>query len=596
MNGPTRGTGPRSGGFNPSTEWDSVIVLLLGVAVWIVGGLWAAATGAATLTRGHAPHLTLHEVIAAAGHLPSHLSDPAAAFAAPTARSLAGPALFWPLLLAVWAMTGWMVWAAWRFSTRTRNATRDGYASRAEVRRVLGARTARTRAGQLRPSLTGRVHPTEVAVSVGTVGRTRCWLPVEDSALLVAPPRAGKSSQVIIPTLWDWPGPALVTSTKLDVLAATHQHRAALGPVWILDPARIAGPAVTGWDLVDGCTDMRVAQQRATALVASMSASDGVRNGSYWTGEGASLLSCWLIAAAVSEGDATDVFRWSTSDTDPEPADRLAAAGFSDVARLLRQHLAMDPEPRSSVWSMATAPLRVLLQPAVRSAFAPGPDNRIDLDRWVTGNGTIYLLGDEDDHSPLRGLIAAFVDATITHLKRTAQHSPRGRLDPPVALLLDELANVAPLPQIPAAMSVAGGQGMFMVAVLQSLAQAERRWGPIGARQLIGGATAKLWLAGISDPEELDRWVKLLGDIDEDVAGWTTNERGLSRSMSVRRRPMLHPAELRTLQPYEALFVHRGLLPVRLRQRRAHEGPHAAAIRRSEQQFLDQLNPARATL
>lgn len=593
----TRAPGPSHRGAasttGPTGEWDAALLAAFGLAAWLLGGIWASTLGASVLAGGHAPHLSLRDVINSAGRLGSNLDDPAAAFPPPARGELAGPAVFWPVLAAVWTASAWLVWRTWRWLSTTRHGARDGYAPRAAIRRVLGARAARSHAGQLRPSLKGRVRADQVAVDVGSVGRTRCWLPVEDSALLVAPPRAGKSSQVIIPALWDWPGPALVTSTKVDVLAATHQRRASRGPVWVLDPAGITGLASAGWDLVEGCNDVRVAQQRATAMVAAMSSGEGVRHGTYWTGEGASVLSCWLIAAAASGASAAEVFRWSTSDHNPDPAERLAAAGFADVARQLRQHQAMDPEPRSSVWSMATTPLRALLQPAVRAAFDPEPSGRIDFDRWLAEEGTIYLIGDEDDHSPLRGLLTAFVEATMTGLKRTAQRSPRGRLDPPVAVLLDEIANVAPLPQIPALMSVAGSQGIFLTAVLQSIAQAEARWGPIGARQLVGGATAKMWLAGISDPEELDRWTKLLGDVDEDVAGWSTNERGVSRSMSIRRRPMLHPAELRTLQPREALLVHRGLLPVRVRQRRAHEGRNAVAIRRSEKALLAEMATSR---
>ena len=57
-------------------------------------------------------------------------------------------------------------------------------------------------------------------------------------------------------------------------------------------------------------------------------------------------------------------------------------------------------------------------------------------------------------------------------------------MDPPCGLFLDEVANIGPLPQLPALMSFAGGTGIFLVAVLQSMAQARNRWGRDAAEML----------------------------------------------------------------------------------------------------------------
>jgi TraM recognition site of TraD and TraG len=40
--------------------------------------------------------------------------------------------------------------------------------------------------------------------------------------------------------------------------------------------------------------------------------------------------------------------------------------------------------------------------------------------------------------------------------------APGGRLDPPLGLLLDEVANIDPLPQLPALMSFVGASGIFV--------------------------------------------------------------------------------------------------------------------------------------
>ncbi len=43
--------------------------------------------------------------------------------------------------------------------------------------------------------------------------------PADCAAIVVGPPKSGKTRKVIAPTLACWDGPALVTSTKGDILA-----------------------------------------------------------------------------------------------------------------------------------------------------------------------------------------------------------------------------------------------------------------------------------------------------------------------------------------------------------------------------------------
>jgi type IV secretory pathway TraG/TraD family ATPase VirD4 len=53
---------------------------------------------------------------------------------------------------------------------------------------------------------------------------------------VLAAPRQGKTSQVIIPWLHTWPGPALVTTIRPDILLATATLRRSNGPVAVMAP------------------------------------------------------------------------------------------------------------------------------------------------------------------------------------------------------------------------------------------------------------------------------------------------------------------------------------------------------------------------
>jgi len=59
----------------------------------------------------------------------------------------------------------------------------------------------------------------------------------EHAVMVLGPPRSGKTSSVVIPSLLAAPGAALSTSTKPDVMHATWRSRAELGQVWLFDPA-----------------------------------------------------------------------------------------------------------------------------------------------------------------------------------------------------------------------------------------------------------------------------------------------------------------------------------------------------------------------
>ena len=57
------------------------------------------------------------------------------------------------------------------------------------------------------------------------------------------PPQSGKSAGLAVPALLEWDGPAVASSIKTDLLAATERRRRALGEVFVFDPFGLAG----GW-------------------------------------------------------------------------------------------------------------------------------------------------------------------------------------------------------------------------------------------------------------------------------------------------------------------------------------------------------------
>ncbi len=124
------------------------------------------------------------------------------------------------------------------------------------------------RAQTIRSLLVDR--PTPDRIVIGTYGRPSRLLAVESNVqtLIVAAPRSGKTSGVIIPALLEDHG-AAVSTVRTDVLQNTVERRRQVGRVWVWDPF---GTTTDSWDPLQGCEDWEHA-----LLVASLAAGRGVR-------------------------------------------------------------------------------------------------------------------------------------------------------------------------------------------------------------------------------------------------------------------------------------------------------------------------------
>lgn len=551
-------------------EWAGLLVVAGAAAVGLP--VWLATGTAATVHTGRWPRLTVSATASALMHWPTHLTNPRAAFPPEVARSLPGPFTFYLCVAFVLTTLGAAGALAFRLLRATGVAgARHGYARRDEVRRHLSATAARTRGRHARPSLTGRVDPHEVGLALGRDARTGrpLWGSVEDSYLYLGPPRSGKGVHLIIPQTIDAPGAVLVTATRPDTLRHTLGLRADRGPVMAFDPQNLADDVPRlRWAPQRGCDDALVAINRARALAAGAQLTAGTTtNGDFWQSMTEAVLRCYLHAAALSGRSMRDVLLWASRPSDPTPV-RILRAETDAVpgwAEELAAQSGADPRQRDSVWAGVRRAVDSLADPRVLEACSPGDAEAFDPLTFLTGHGTLYLLGSSGAQLSVAPLVTALVEDLIDAARRGAASSPGGRLDPPVLLLLDEAANIAPLPSLPNLLADGGGSGITTVAVLQSLAQARARWGPHAADALWDAATTKVLLGGLAQADDLTRISRLAGEIDEPTRSRTTGPGGGSVSVSVRRLPALPVERLRCLPPGRAIVLARHAAPTEAR-------------------------------
>jgi type IV secretion system protein VirD4 len=298
-------TPPVSRPATPAVDY-AIGALMAGLAA--VTLLWIGACLAAVLTRSTLPALDGSAV----ARVLRQPDDPTGAWGTP----MPGPTVYWTVTVAV---AGFVTAAAvalrqaWsRTNVRAHRDPRrlEGLASSSEVRAAASRRAVLRRARNAW-SPTGRVAATEVGYALGRHRVREVWASVEDSMLVVGPPRAGKGLHLVIPALLGAPGAVVTTSTRPDNLAVTMAARAERGPVAVFDPQRLAEgvPAGLRWSPIRGCELPQTAMIRARGLAAGTGMSRQVEGGDFWQGQTEAVLRALLHAAALDGRPVRDLYR-----------------------------------------------------------------------------------------------------------------------------------------------------------------------------------------------------------------------------------------------------------------------------------------------
>ncbi|MER7170942.1 type VI secretion protein [Streptomyces mesophilus] len=493
---------PESGGGIPDGLLVGLLAFVLGLSVLV----WTATGFAGLLAHGSWPSgVSFGRTPLAIRHLVAAPHDVAGAWPTTPASELSGYGLMWGLVigqamvlvvLTVFVMGTWTRWRAVRARERAAagssglasspadgdvergipSPSRDGIAEQpvtpeasvplapeAPVERVLEASVERVPEAPEAPAPEG---PSA--------------FPRQRKPLVLGDPQTRKP--LAVQAIQDAEGAAVIVTSDPTVWEDTKDARAKLGPVLLYDPGHLCDtPARMHWNPAVGCEDKQTARERAEALLAPVRPTAKLDAATAATAE--TLLRSYLHAAALDSRAFKHVHRWAQGSNvqDAVRTLRTHTKAAPGSAGELEAELTAHPERRDMAQELTARALSSLFSIHIREACTPNRTDALTLDSFADEGGTLYVVGEaiEDPRTQpgAMPLLTALVSSVVERGRRMAERSSAGRLDPPLTLVLDDVAAVAPLPQLPELLTPGTEhQGLVTLALLRSREQGRSRW------------------------------------------------------------------------------------------------------------------------
>ncbi|MFE9596944.1 type IV secretory system conjugative DNA transfer family protein [Streptomyces hokutonensis] len=457
--------------------------LLVGLLAFLIGMtllVWSATGLAALFSKGSWPTaVTFTRTPTAMRHLIAQPHDVPGAWPETPHDQLSGYGLFWGLfigqlmilvVLTVFVMGTVARWRAVRARARAKRLVVPPPPEPQEVP------IQRPEPQQPQPTvlLEQPAPKPTFSTSLSNGERVGGW---EKVFLATAESRQSTATQAVR----DAEGPTLVVTSNKTVWQDTKDARAKLGPVLLYDPTHLCDtPARLHWSPTTGCEDKQTAMKRATALLAPVRPTAKIDQAVADTAE--TLLRSYLHAAAIDGRTIRHVHRWSqgTQIQDAVRTLRTNPKAAPGAAGELEAALTSHPERRDIAQELTSRALSSLFTVNIREACTPNRTDALSLDSFANEGGTLYLVGESiEDPRTNPGampLLTALASSVVERGRHMAERSSAGRLDPPMTLVLDDIAAVAPLPQLPDLLSTGADRGLPTLALLRSQEQARARW------------------------------------------------------------------------------------------------------------------------
>lgn len=341
----------------------------------------------------------------------------------------------------------------------------------------------------------------------------RIYVPRSAAHVLVsAPTEAGKTRRLLAPAAVLWGGPAVVVSPRDDLLQYVVERR--WGPMALIDMRAIPtpvypegleafsyDPTVMTCTVQDALTVAELIMHAAT--VARGWGADHGHDRGIWDWRAAGSLAALLYAASPA-GNSQGI-EWVlravdnvNPDCSNEPGWHQAVAICHSVEILalgLRRILELaEPRVRDSV----AVAMRAALTPWLRTMLAAAEAEGFDPQFLDDPQATVFVLVPGD--GTVAACVVTLLDSLIRRWRdKTAARAPMERL----LMIIDDLPNTAPIPNLRSIVAEGRGHGVNVVAAVQASSQLDTVYGSAYADELRDIFPATVIGFGAREPELL---------------------------------------------------------------------------------------------
>jgi len=427
-------------------------------------------------------------------------------------------AAFWVTLIVLSAVGV----GAWRLFVASNDPGRNpermpGLPEARAVAKVAGEK-ALVAQKHLRPDL-AKPKATDLGFCLGSYRGVPIWMSVEDTLLIIGPPRSGKGTNFVIPLLHAAPGALVTTSVRPDNVKLSMRQRERMGSrAHVFDPAALVsgiGSAVK-WDPLVGCESDEVVRRRVAAMMPAETFS-GTKSGDYWASASQMIIGSLVHAAALPEEgrrkSMRDVWRWLSDPTAAREAVQIleshpqAAPGWGAALSAL---LNAPAESRANKWDAAVTSVNYLSYGRVQEMLCPEPGEGFNPWTFLEAKESLFLLGTVSGDTTMNRLAVMLFDEISNTALELAAIAPGERLSPPAWFVLDEAANFA-IPNLPKILSYFSGSGLVLVPIFQDISQARAAYGADEADAIMANCLVKVFLPGRTKARDLEEIEKLFG-------------------------------------------------------------------------------------
>ena len=361
--------------------------------------------------------------------------------------------------------------------------------------------------------MTYRPPPTPFCGFARNKDKSRAVAESAPMVLVSAPTGTGKTRSVLAPAAVLWRGPAVVVSSKDDLFQLVVQRR--YGPHALIDlrPDYDATyPGVTAMSF-DPTKMISTPDQAVTAANTMMqmsavgmgSGADSVSDSGIWESNTEGPLAAMLFAASRNGQGmdwvllAVDNMAWEDEKLPVEPGWHAAAMAVDNYPlfyNALRRTLDMDPKQRDSI----ALTMRKAVMPWMRLSLRGNQPAPFTADFLDDPTATLYVLS-----SPEGAIAGAAVTLLENLVKLWRAKTARKEMTHRLLMVIDEAANVAPMPALRRHVGEGRGLGVNFVLAVQASSQFDTVYGSAYANELRDIFPAVLILFGAPEMEILRR-------------------------------------------------------------------------------------------